>query len=129
MDEIHALVCGELVRVHNKLIFLFHALDAFPAFVHSLPYQPPLFFAYWRSRWVSYFCVHVVSYAQTSVCVSIVVLAEYRSKIERYAAGCAPELRAVIERGFASLWLNMDFTHDAVIDFEQEVAAVDRRYQ
>lgn len=51
--EIKPRICCELVRAHNQLEFFFHALDAFPAFVRSLPFQPPLFFTYWATRWVS----------------------------------------------------------------------------
>lgn len=35
----------------------------------------------------------------------------------------------MIDRCFGSLWVNMELTHDAVLDFLDEVKEVDRRFQ
>lgn len=50
--DIHSRVCHELIRAHDRLRFLFRALDAFPDFVRSLDVPPPSFFNFWSSRWV-----------------------------------------------------------------------------
>lgn len=76
-----------------------------------------------------YLHVSAMANTQFGLCRTLVRLAEHRDKIARFSILSSPDLRRDLERWFGSLWLNMDMSHDAVIDFETEVAKVDRLFQ
>lgn len=70
-----------------------------------------------------------MSNPQSALLRSVLQLIEWRSRVERFSTICSQEQRAMVERWFAPLWLNVSFTVDAVAEFEKEVDQVDERYQ